>query len=112
MEREVTYISGKISAATAEGVQENLDAFLPIGARLLQEGHPVILPGENLGRVGIEAGLSWKDFMRADIEIMRRCDTLHMMENWKESRGARLENRIAKFWNMPITYEADLPKGE
>ena len=33
------------------------------------------------------------------------CSTVYMLSDWTESRGARIENRVARFFHKTIIYE-------
>tara|TARA_R110002051_G_scaffold11808_10_gene42586 strand:+ start:754 stop:1077 length:324 start_codon:yes stop_codon:yes gene_type:complete len=49
----------------------------------------------------------WEYFMRASIKLLMDCDQIYMLEGWKHSRGAKLEQKIAKELAMPSMYETE-----
>lgn len=53
------------------------------------------------------ASTTYADYMRADIKLMMDCAGIFMLNNWKQSKGARFEHKIAKWLNMAIGYEND-----
>lgn len=55
----------------------------------------------------IKEGLTYNDCMRNDITAMMRCNGIWMLNNWKDSKGARFEHYIAKWLNFAIGYEND-----
>jgi len=49
----------------------------------------------------------WNYFMRASIKLLMDCDQIYMLEGWEDSRGARLEQKIALQLAMPTMYETE-----
>lgn len=47
---------------------------------------------------------TWLDYMRADIKALVDCDAIIMLDNWKESEGAKLELIIAQGLKMKVYY--------
>ena len=47
---------------------------------------------------------TWLDYMRADIKELVDCDAILMLDNWKESDGAKLELIIAQGLKMKVYY--------
>lgn len=45
-----------------------------------------------------------KIFLLEDVKAMLDCDLVVMLPNWKHSKGAKLEHKIAKMLNMEIIY--------
>jgi hypothetical protein len=43
--------------------------------------------------------------MISDIWELCRCDSIYMLENWKDSKGARIELIIAKILFKNVYYE-------
>lgn len=98
------YVSGPIT-----GVEKWQDNFLQAEKELLE------LPGtffvvnpiaiakdiENLF-AKIEKTPDYTDYMRKDIKELSSCNIICMLPDWKRSKGARLEYRIAKILNMQI----------
>lgn len=103
--KEVLYLSGKITDETKRKEQQNLDRFVDKGVELTDLGYSVILPGENFQRVGERANWTYKQYLRHDLTLLNKADTIYMMQGWKASRGARIEHRMSKFWHKGIIYE-------
>ena len=89
-----TYISGPMSNMP----DFNRQAFINKGAELALAGRLVVNPVHN----GMPAESEWHEHMRADIAMLMRCDTIHMLPGWQRSRGARLELHIAMELGMAI----------
>ena len=49
----------------------------------------------------------WNYFMRASIKLLMDCDQIYMLEGWEDSRGARLEQKIALQLAMAAMYETE-----
>ena len=103
--RECLYLSGAITPTPEHpSLEANKQRFVDKGIELSKE-YAVFLPGENNGSMGVQAEWTWKDFMKADIPYVLKCDTIYLLAGWKASRGARLEHFLAKRYNKNIIYE-------
>lgn len=100
------YISGGIT-----GVKNWQDIFMAAEKDLILRLHarlfifnPVKIAKdlESSFKVNIGKTPGYTDYMREDIKILARCNTICMLPGWKRSKGARLEYRIAKVLNMQI----------
>lgn len=94
------YISGKISDLS---VDEYSKRFIEAEMKLVEFGYQVINPvkiGEKLPE-----NSEWSDYMRADIIELMKCDVIYMLSNWKESKGAKIEQRIARELGLRMMYE-------
>lgn len=50
-------------------------------------------------------GLTWAEYMAADIILLDACDAIYMLNNWQESDGARIEHFIAQIRGKKIYYQ-------
>ena len=50
---------------------------------------------------------SWWRCMVVCLWHLMKCDTVVFMDNWQDSRGARIEHRVARFFNKQIIYVND-----
>lgn len=83
------YISGKITGLDLEQAKKN---FEDVEKLIILLGHEPINPMKVLE---YDPKLTWEDYMLADIRALFGCDAIFMQENWKDSRGARIERSIA-----------------
>lgn len=91
----VIYLSGPMT-----GYPEfNFPAFRTEANRLRREGYRVVNPAEH----GQQLGLSWADYLRKDIELLMKCDRIHLLPGWANSKGARLEHHIAIELGLEVT---------
>ena len=98
--------------------QHNLPAFEQAAADLRSKGIEIISPAEidqedisdfretcladkdgthtNIGAGDIVNGFSWGDLLARDVKLIAdECGGIILMENWEQSRGARLEAFVA-----------------
>ena len=91
------YLSGKIT-----GNESYREDFAEGRARLENAGYGVCDPTG----FGFPEDISWEDAMRHDIREMLGCDGVALLPSWEESRGARIEARLARelgMVTMPIS---------
>lgn len=89
------YISGPISGLPFEEVEKN---FNSMENSIQDMGHTAVNPLNN----GLPRDASWDDHMKADIKLMMECDTIYLLENWRQSRGALIEFDLAVKLNFRI----------
>ena len=108
-EREMIYVAGKYTASTPEGVQANIDKAIRKGVELTREGYAPIVPHANTtGWEKVDPTLTWRDFMRVDLVHVKKADMIYMMDNWQDSKGAKVEERYARLLGKKIIYEGDI----
>ena len=83
------YISGKIAGLPAEAARRK---FRRTARELEAWGCVAVNPFEN----GLPADASWEEHMAADLVMLAECDAIYMLEDWEESKGARLERCFAE----------------
>ena len=92
------YISGKISGLDIADVKKK---FEMASFFLSQTGFEPVSPFDN----GLPAGLKWEDYMMADLAMLKECDAIFMLRDWKDSVGAKIERKFAKKMGLEIYYE-------
>jgi hypothetical protein len=88
------YIAGPMSGLP----QHNYPAFLSAEATVAAAGFVPINPAKN----GLPADAPWERHMRRDIGLLVTCDVIVMLPGWSQSRGATLENKIARTLGMKV----------
>lgn len=89
------YISGPMT-----GLPEfNFPAFNAAARHLRDAGFEVVNPADGGG----DESKSWADYLRADLHLLLNCDGVADLPGWTRSKGARLENYVARSLGMPIT---------
>ena len=90
------YLAGPMS-----GLPEyNYPAFNAAAEKLRAEGFEVVNPAEN----GLPLESPWEDHMRIDIVNMMTCDTIALLPEWFNSRGATIEYSIAIELKFEVLY--------
>jgi hypothetical protein len=108
---KVIYIAGKYRGHNAWAVEQNIRAAEEVAARVLQMGMMPLCPHSNTRHMD---GLAPDEFFLAGtLELMRRCDAVLLVPNWRDSAGARAEvdeaDRlgIPVFGREPLDFEPD-----
>ena len=97
------YIAGPYRADTWEGIEKNIQAAAVVAVKYWRMGYAVICPHKNTSHFdGLAPDEIW---LRGDIELLKCCDVIVMMTNWKESKGAIEEHTIAKHNGLKVIYE-------
>ena len=96
------YLSGKITGLDKEVYTrqfERADSFYKTS------GFDVINPvkiGEEVLKQNPSA--KWEDFMQKDLEALKTCTHIALLEGWEESKGAKMEKTEAEKLGLEIMY--------
>ena len=96
------YLSGKITGLDKEVYTrqfERAETFYKTS------GFDVINPvkiGEEILKQNPSA--KWEDFMQKDLEALRTCTHIVLLEGWEESKGAKMEKAEAEKMGLEIMY--------
>ena len=86
------YIAGKIS-----GDKNYYKKFLAEEDRLYDLGYEPVNPAAI-----IEPNVAWPEAMKIAIGKMLSCDGVSLLPDWKKSRGAKIEERLARELGMDL----------
>lgn len=75
----------------------NRKAFNRAASELRKAGHFASIPHRN-----VPEDASWEDAMRFSISAMLRCEGVARLPDWRTSKGARIESKLAKDIGMPV----------
>jgi hypothetical protein len=64
-----------------------------------------MVPVNPMKLVPYKPELSWEDYMKEDIAALLKCDSIFMLTNWGQSKGARVEHAIAKELGLKVIYQ-------
>jgi len=106
-EYEAVYVSGPITNSDPEIMRTNLLRGSEVGARLYEQGKLPFIPHANSEKLRDYTHMEWRDYMRIDIELLKRSDSIYMMNGWQNSRGARIEHFLALRWGKKPYYEEE-----
>ena len=96
------YLSGKITGLDKEVYTrqfERAETFYKTS------GFDVINPvkiGEEILKQNPSA--TWEDFMQKDLEALKTCTHIALLEGWEESKGAKMEKAEAEKMGVEIMY--------
>ena len=96
------YLSGKITGREKEDYTKQFaraESFYKTG------GFDVVNPvaiGEEVLKLNPNA--EWQDFMIRDLEALRTCTHIALLEGWEESKGAKMEKAEAEKMGLEIMY--------
>lgn len=96
------YISGPISGRPIKEAEEHFaKAFGSLLFDYHSPKHPV-----NPMKIKPFLGLkNWYCYMITDVWALLKCDAIYMLKGWDQSRGARIEKRIAEWLKMEVLFE-------
>lgn len=92
------YISGKITGLDRKVAESRFDEAM---IKLCKEGYNVCNPF----LIDHNHDQSWESFMLADLKLLFECQAVYMLNNWKSSKGARIEHYIALERGLKVIYQ-------
>ncbi|ADL53234.1 DUF4406 domain-containing protein [Clostridium cellulovorans] len=90
------YIAGKIT-----GLPDYKENFAEVEEKLIKEGHLVMNPAI------LPEGFPWEAYMPICYAMIDACDTVCMLGNWIDSKGARMEYVYAKKQGKVLMFEVE-----
>jgi len=109
---KVVYVAGKYSDTSKAKVEENIVKASKVSWKLMYAGFAPICPHKNsahwenyISKEPEEQKKFWKLVLGIDLAIIKKCDTLYMLDNWKDSKGAKVEERYARLIGKEIIYQ-------
>lgn len=99
------YISGKMSGLP----RKQFRAKFNVAHNMLVVKHG-IHPDNIVSPVSMDMmfpGFDYEDFMALDLIAISRCDTIYLLNNWKDSKGAHKEKAFAERLGLRVEYQPD-----
>lgn len=93
------YISGKITGD--DNYKKKFEAATKALLKFFDNKVAVFNPA----MLDLGSDATWEQYMRKDIQMLCTCDTIYMLSDWKKSKGARFEHKVAKKLGIEIVYE-------
>lgn len=91
------YISGAISADP-----NFYEKFRQAEETLEDEGYEVVNPAAVFAEGYLD---TYKQYLDADLDLLKECDAIYMLHDWYKSKGSRTEHQYAKAVGLWIAYE-------
>lgn len=92
------YISGPIT-----GTQDYIERFAAAEYTLKNAGHEVINPAARLANMPVST--THNEYMVVSLELLKQCDTILMLHNWRYSKGACMELDYAIRKGITVVFE-------
>ena len=99
------YIAGPYSAEDREGEDKNIYYAARVASWYMADGWAVFCPHTMTSIIDREHNhdiLTWEDYLTTDIYWLSKCDAIHMLPGWRESKGASIEYLVAKGLGLEI----------
>lgn len=97
---ERVYISGKMRYMDED---ESKRLFKEAEHHLLGQGYDVYNPWVDDEKYKECSG--WGDFIIYDLKVLKGCDGIYMLKNWRDSLGATMEKTFAEGCGLKIMFE-------
>lgn len=102
----VVYIAGPLDANSPEAQQDNIERARQQAFEVWRRGLVALCPHSNNATLGTLPRAVW---LRGELELLRRCDALLLVQGWETSEGTLAERAEAARLGLPIfTRIADL----
>jgi nucleoside 2-deoxyribosyltransferase len=97
---KVIYIAGKYRGPNAWAIEQNIRAAEEVAARVWAMGMVALCPHANSRHMD---GVATDEvFLDGTMELLRRCDAVVLVPNWRDSAGARAEVEEADRLGLPV----------
>jgi len=93
------YISGKITGLPENEVKQKFES-----AYQKLKGTGIIISPIHLKH---NEAKTWEGYMKTCIKQLMECDTIYMLKDWKDSKGAITEYELAKLLKIKVLYEVE-----
>jgi len=100
---KLAYIAGPYRAETPHVIYGNIMLAGKYAQKYWKLGYAVICP--HLNRALMDGVVPDALFLDGDMVMLRKCDIVVMMPNWRSSNGAAAELKEAKRCQKEIIYE-------
>ncbi len=100
------YISGKI---TGRPLNQAKEKFKYTAAFLQLKGFETVSPFE-INKITPDK--NWNDYMVNDIKHLLECDSIYMLDDWGQSKGARIEYAIARELGLKVMFHGEFTSNE
>jgi hypothetical protein len=103
---KLIYIAGKLNGDACEYIQ-NVHRMVQHGEAVRQLGCAVALPCNDFIHGLVMGNHDYNDYFVNNIEILKRCDAIALVEGWEDSKGTDMEIDYAIDHAIPVLYDLD-----
>jgi hypothetical protein len=100
----LVYIAGKFTGKTRADVDQNIAAAVALALEVARIGAMPVCPHSNTSHPDFESLQPYTFWIDGTLELLRRCDAVVMVDNWRDSSGAKGEREEAIKLGMPVFY--------
>lgn len=105
---KLIYVSGAITPTKENPhIKTNIRLLHLASVRLFMAGFSVYCPAVAWFHDPGAYGEAWQVIMEMDFVILKRCNGVYMLSNWKDSRGSVLEHDYALELKLPVFYQGE-----
>lgn len=107
---KLVYISGpyraynKDGSYSVNGIHDNIERARRVAGKYWGKGYAVICPHMNTAYMDTEPERA-AVFLDGDLEMVRLCDAIVMMDGWEKSEGAKRELEEAEANALEVIYD-------
>jgi len=106
---KLAFVSGPYRAKTINEIHDNIEQARHVAIGLWRLGYAVHCP--HTGSAYMDGVVPDEVFLAGDIEILKRCDLVVMVPEWRHSSGSREEYAVAREHGIPV-FDWDNVPGE
>ncbi len=103
------YIAGPYTSESKRQEDVNIFMAAQVAASYMKQGYAVFCPHTMTSQIDRECNddkrLDWERYLTMDIYWLSKCDSIHMLRGWRESRGATIEYMVAKGLGLEVLSE-------
>lgn len=105
----IVYLAGKYTGKDEAETATNIALAESVAVQLWDHGYTVISPHLNMRGFETKCKTAkYENFMAGCLEMMLRCETLILLPGWESSKGARLEEAVARNQGISIVWWSEL----
>lgn len=98
----VVYIAGPFRGPSAWAIEQNIRRAEALALEVWAAGLVALCPHTNTRF--FQGALPDEVWLQGDLELLRRCDAVLLVEGWEQSVGAQAEKTAAEARGIPIFY--------
>ena len=101
--KKLIFVSGPYRAPTKEQIEININNAREAAIKIWQGGDYALCP--HLNSCNFDGLCDDSVWLEGDLEMLRRCDAIYMLQNHANSEGATRELELAQELGLEIYYE-------
>jgi len=101
---DTVFIAGAYLGNNFDETEKNIQLAEQYSIKLWNRGYKVFCPHLNTSHFEVKAQIDEKAYKEFDLRMLRCCDAVFVLPNWKDSVGAKTEIEEAKRLGKPILY--------